>query len=1493
MAEKNKEKELYRLTYAIDGVPCFVQLVPKGARLTGLFRPSMPYCTFDGWGEVPARMPANDLTLDGHFTKEVYRVIFASGVEQYGVAEIPAGRELTPPPAPRRDGCEFVEWEGFDGIMPAENRRFEAVFRPLTYTVTYVVDDTYRFRIQCRFGDKFPRLAAPRRANHTFSGWSEMPETMPAGDVTITGSFEEKRYKLTRVVDGVVFSEEYLPFGAEIDKKVKPVQDGYYFSGWRKLPDTMPARDVEVVASMYPARFRVDFLLNEEPYNYIYVPFGEVIPPAAVAESRGKLFGGWDDLPETMPAHDITVHGTLSDILYSLSFVVDGKEIDRRDVAEGAPIPTNVEVPSKPGYAFVGWEQLPDEMPGNDLILRGVYAAVRAKHIFLIDGETYAEFTPESGETVALPTPPDRDGKPFCGWGEPEQDPRTGITTYRGSYDAPATYTLTYMVEGVEVGRQVLREGALPVPPVVEANETYTFLRWQDLPETMPARNITVTGETKRLKYNLTFEVGGEVVFEMTLPAGQEIACPALAPREGFTFAGWQDVPATMPERDLVIHGTYQIRSHTVTYQLDGKVIFTAAMPFGAPLVAPDVSANETAERTFVGWFPELTTMPDEDTVIEGAYSDTVCMIDIYVDGVFTDTVRARVGEPPNLPIYPLRDGMHFVWQDVPSVVPQGHLDVHGGYVKNAYTVTYLLGDVVVGEEKYGYGDPITPAIEKPDAGTGAFLGWQDLPETMPNKNISVQATFADRTCHVTFRLDGRVFTEMDVPVGAPTPNPEVPEKEGFRFDGWRNYVAIMPPYNFTAYGTYSRRTYHITYVCGDEVIEEQDYAEGAPIVAPAAPERENFTFRCWEGLGTHMPAEDVTVSARYSGETYNISFVIDGTLVERRELEFGQKIEPPTPADRDGKEFGGWSNLSAFMPAHEVITTGTFVTKVFELTYMVDGAKFLVVSLKAGDPIIPPEPPVKEHETFVRWINLAPTMPDYDFTCVAEFSEVISHYSFVLDGEVVKEGQCRKGEMLEPPEAPHRSGFAFSGWEGFTGVMPAEDVVYIGGYVTDKFKVQYYLDDTFYCESGFDEGERVVPADAPETEGYIFEGWKNLPNVMPADDVVVRGHMRPLNYKLTYRTDSQKVVYERDVPCGSHLGRIQAPARFGFEFCGWTDEPDTMPAQPLTVNGNYRFTTDRYCVTALPEGMRVSERAVVLKTPPKEPRAIAFIMGDGIRVVVEGICYPIPLPAGKVLLRNARVVDEDGLAVALRRVWRKYRLPKKIDVILSETAVADMFYECDADGATPTEVELNKLFEDAENYGGADLHTLRLSTSEGKTRMLVSRTHITTREALTRVFKKSGVTIQRVNTPVGALAGYLQPNKRMERKRNQICLFYMPYGIVGVLMLDGQLTATVHNRYPFDGRDWDVKDHTTEVLDLLIEEAHRNLATTPLNLLVVGGIDRTHARKMEKTVARLVKTVVEKHNGNTVGGLFGGTRRWKKPAVVQLGFARTENRTK
>jgi hypothetical protein len=132
---------------------------------------------------------------------------------------------------------------------------------------------------------------------------------MPDHDVTVEGRLEMKTFRLVRIVDGEVFMDEQLRIGDKINKKAKPVKEGYYFSGWRNLPDTMPDHDITAVTSMYPARFRVDYELDGEVWRTGYVPYETKFEPE-IPEIEGRRFLGWTDAPETVPLHDFVVHGS-------------------------------------------------------------------------------------------------------------------------------------------------------------------------------------------------------------------------------------------------------------------------------------------------------------------------------------------------------------------------------------------------------------------------------------------------------------------------------------------------------------------------------------------------------------------------------------------------------------------------------------------------------------------------------------------------------------------------------------------------------------------------------------------------------------------------------------------------------------------------------------------------------------------------------------------------------------------------------------------------------------------------------------------------------------------------------------------------------------------------------------------------------------------------------------------------------------------------------
>ena len=79
---------------------------------------------------------------------------------------------------------------------------------------------------------------------------------------------EGKGYKLTYLVDGLEYKFYYLEYGEIITPEAEPTKETYKFSGWSEIPETMPAHDV-VVTGTFERYFdvgnltkAVDFVMN-------------------------------------------------------------------------------------------------------------------------------------------------------------------------------------------------------------------------------------------------------------------------------------------------------------------------------------------------------------------------------------------------------------------------------------------------------------------------------------------------------------------------------------------------------------------------------------------------------------------------------------------------------------------------------------------------------------------------------------------------------------------------------------------------------------------------------------------------------------------------------------------------------------------------------------------------------------------------------------------------------------------------------------------------------------------------------------------------------------------------------------------------------------------------------------------------------------------------------------------------------------------------------
>ena len=126
---------------------------------------------------------------------------------------------------------------------------FGEIVSSMTYTLTYMIDGQVYKKYNVDYDTPITPEPAPTKEGYTFSGWSEIPQTMPNHDVIVTGSFAINSYTLTYKVDGEVYKNYTVAYGSTIAPEPEPTKKGYTFSGWSEIPDNMPANDVTVTGT--------------------------------------------------------------------------------------------------------------------------------------------------------------------------------------------------------------------------------------------------------------------------------------------------------------------------------------------------------------------------------------------------------------------------------------------------------------------------------------------------------------------------------------------------------------------------------------------------------------------------------------------------------------------------------------------------------------------------------------------------------------------------------------------------------------------------------------------------------------------------------------------------------------------------------------------------------------------------------------------------------------------------------------------------------------------------------------------------------------------------------------------------------------------------------------------------------------------------------------------------------------------------------------------
>ncbi len=415
------------------------------------------------------------------------------------------------------------------------------------------------------------------------------------------------------------------------------------------------------------------------------------------------------------------------------------------------------------------------------------------------------------------------------------------------------------------------------------------------------------------------------------------------------------------------------------------------------------------------------------------------------------------------------------------------------------------------------------------------------------------------------------------------------PVKAGSNFDGWYLDADFKTPVtaetvvtnysNHTLYAKWSMGQYKITYYVNDEFYAESTYNYGDKVTAAPSPATEGYTFSGWDNVPATMPANNVTVKATLTINSYKIYYYVDGTQYTTRSYNYGEIINPIEAPAKTGYTFAGWQNLPSKMPAHDVTVTADYNISTYSVTYYVDGSIYRTDYYTYNSAVIPAAAPTKTGYTFSGWSDIPSTMPADNINVYGTFSSAKYKLKYYVDGELYHTDEYAYKESITPLAEPTRTGSEFSGWSYIPATMPSRDYTVNGSFTANEYSYYFVVDGSVRSDLTIKGhyGDKVTAPVITAPENYVFSGWSpSVPETIGAETMYFYGTMSKtkstVSYSLNGGTGSAPYSTSYDIGTVLSLPSIGF-TKSGYVFSGWSDSS-------TAISGTYQYTVNKNDVT-------------------------------------------------------------------------------------------------------------------------------------------------------------------------------------------------------------------------------------------------------------------------------------------------------------------------
>ena len=1093
-----------------------------------------------------------------------------------------------------------------------------------TVTFTFTVNGEVHAVLTGNQGDPvdLSTIAAPDApVGMHFVGWGNVPATFDA-DATFEAQFAnntDTKYTVNvynmdttgaypSAPDSTYQGAGETGSTADITADAAPAE-GFSLDSAKSVLTGTIAADGSLVLKVFYSRNQYTLTAEGVAYTFYY---GSAVSVADPVKAH-YTFAGWDPaLPETMPAHDVTVVAKWTE---------DGADYTAYKAAVAAAQAKKAETDYDKTYTAESRaalaEALANDVSGKKYSEQGVVDAattaindaVKALErmtytaTFYVDGAVHATVQAKVGEQIALPEEPAKEGYVFTGW-----DPAVGVMgTEDVSFNAQFTAgAVSYKVETYEMDvngaygaatvKTVLATTGEAVSVTPETREGFTVADNSVLSGTVEAdSSLVLKVYYSRNQYKLSVDgVESDVYYGAAL----NIAAPAA--REGFTFTGWNvEVPANMPAENLTL--VSQWSENDADYSAYNAAVSAAKAKQGeenydktytaetraalAEALANDVAGKKYSEQSVV----DAATKAINDAV--AALKVMTYNAIFTVDGVQYEVVPTKVGEQIVAPKDPAKEGYVFKGWDkevgkmgVEDITFTAQFEKASGiaYTVEVYTMD-VNGNYGAAETKTLYGTTDAEVTADTTAAEG-FTFDESAANVVSGKvaadgSLVLKVYFARNQYKLT--VDG---AESMVYYGAAISVAE-PTKAHETFNGWDPALPeTMPAHDVTVVSTWIK--------------DDADYSayNEAKAKAEAKQNEENYDKKYTaetrnalaEALKTVVPEglkydEQETINAATKAindavaalelMTYTATFYVDGVVHATVQAKVGEQIAKPDDPTKTGYVFTGWNPEVGVMGVENVrfdakFSAGEVSYKVETYVMDVNGAygaaTVKTVPATTGEAVsVTPE--TREGFTVADNSVLSGTV-EADSSLVLKVYYSRNQYKLSVDGA---ESMVYYGAAISVAE-PTKENETFNGWDpALPETMPAHDVTVVSTWIKDDADYSAYNEAKAKAEAKQNE-ENYDKKYTAETRNALAEALKTVvPEGLKYDEqetinaatTAINDAVKALEletYTATFYVNGE-VHATVTAKVGEQIAAPADPIVDGYNFTGWDPEVGTM----------------------------------------------------------------------------------------------------------------------------------------------------------------------------------------------------------------------------------------------------------------------------------------------------------------------------------------------